>query len=269
MDIKFFQECYGILCIPEGLWFCAKCEARDKEIVSRIMASFLIILIKTCALCPNTFGAFKKTTDNRWAHVVCVAWMPEKPFRFSENGMKTEIDLDKISKSRFSLTCEVCKSLEGACLTCTEKGCNATFHASCGFVRGFLESHEEVKKRITCFKHTPKKKRKVYKEPKKTETRRRRQKKDAKKRKFLEIFSHETITLNQAEKALGKRAPYDSVPALWDFWVNKRKARSGNPLLKRLMVCLHLFIINNLLPRNLFYSVHGPLFKRNLVMRWQ
>ena len=43
------------------------------------------------------------------------------------------------------------------------------------------------------------------------------------------------VTLAQAEKVL-KGIHTSVIHAIWDYWVQKRKGRSGNPLIKRLTV---------------------------------
>lgn len=39
---KNIKECYGIRCIPEGLWFCSRCEAKNEKVVN-IHSLFLCI----------------------------------------------------------------------------------------------------------------------------------------------------------------------------------------------------------------------------------
>ena len=43
-DIAVHQDCYGIRMIPEGLWFCAKCEAREEVVVCILSLLFLIYI---------------------------------------------------------------------------------------------------------------------------------------------------------------------------------------------------------------------------------
>lgn len=63
-DIAVHQDCYGILLIPEGHWFCQKCESPDKDSIS-------------CVLCFKKNGSFKQTIDGEWVHLVCAYNIPE------------------------------------------------------------------------------------------------------------------------------------------------------------------------------------------------
>jgi hypothetical protein len=47
-------------------------------------------------------GAFKRTVDGRWAHVVCALWIPELSFKNKE-AMEPISQINKIPKSRWFL----------------------------------------------------------------------------------------------------------------------------------------------------------------------
>jgi hypothetical protein len=98
-------ECYGICYIPEGLWFCQKCQVLNNGGENEQIS---------CVFCPNSGGALKRTKDGRWAHVICALWIPETSFTLTDDGMRGEIDnIDKIPKARWKLNCELCKQKEG------------------------------------------------------------------------------------------------------------------------------------------------------------
>jgi hypothetical protein len=52
------------------------------------------------------------------------------------------------------------------------------------------------------------------------------------KKKFLDVFSHEPISLEQAQQAI-KEHDHALVAPVYDYWLEKRRSRSGNPLVKK------------------------------------
>ncbi|KAJ2683864.1 hypothetical protein GGH99_004231 [Coemansia sp. RSA 1285] len=146
-NLAVHQECYGIPYIPEGSWLCRKCIlSPDKEV--------------TCILCPQRGGAFKKTTTNKWAHLLCAAWIPE--VGISNTVYMEPIDsVDQIPRSRWKLLCCLCHRKTGACIQCSHRQCFTAFHVTCAR-KAHLSMTEkldrrtgEVVQKTFCERHTP------------------------------------------------------------------------------------------------------------------
>ncbi|CAF3983311.1 unnamed protein product [Rotaria sordida] len=143
--------CYGIVSIPDGDWYCRRCE------VGAIHAP--------CHLCPLIEGAMKQTSDGNWAHVICALYIPEVSFGNDET--MEPIILSKIPSIRYGQTCSICikngrsesYAIKGACCECRVKNCSQLFHVTCAQQAGVL--FEDVRKNncqypIYCEYHQPK-----------------------------------------------------------------------------------------------------------------
>ncbi|EAS33674.3 PHD finger domain-containing protein [Coccidioides immitis RS] len=117
-DLAVHQECYGVPYIPEGQWLCRKC-----QLIGRGSPS--------CIFCPNTEGAFKQTNTSKWSHLLCAVWIPEVSIG-NPSLMEPVLDVEKVPRSRWKLTCYICRQKMGACIQCSNKNCFAAFHVTCG-----------------------------------------------------------------------------------------------------------------------------------------
>ncbi|KAH0596144.1 hypothetical protein MHUMG1_06005 [Metarhizium humberi] len=116
-NLAVHQECYGVPFIPEGQWLCRKCQLCGRG-------------IPTCIFCPNTDGAFKQTNSSKWAHLLCAMWVPEVSLG-NHTFMEPVMDVEKVPKTRWKLSCYICRQKMGACIQCSNKNCYQAFHVTC------------------------------------------------------------------------------------------------------------------------------------------
>lgn len=157
-DVAVHQMCYGIISIPEGDWFCRRCEFKkiNEGKTDKIF----------CQLCPVKEGAVKRTETNKWAHVVCALYIPEITFghnRTMEPIITRDIHVDRLGKK-----CSICEPLPTSTaadsnaepiqkselivatenktpylgghvyVNCNKGGCKEWFHVTCAQSKGLL-----------------------------------------------------------------------------------------------------------------------------------
>lgn len=81
--------------------------------------------------------AVKVTASNNWMHITCAIWMPEIRFASSSRmegieGMGAVV----ATPSRIDPTCKLCKTVDGACVSCHQ--CHANFHVGCAHEAGYI-----------------------------------------------------------------------------------------------------------------------------------
>lgn len=205
-----------------------------------------------CLFCPNEGGAFKQTNTNQWAHLLCAIWIPEVGV---SNAIYMEpIDMiENVPKSRWKLTCAICKKRQGACIQCDNKHCFSAFHVTCAKAAGLcMRMHstqsEGVVLKAYCDKHTPKDhvaKQKVE-SIKPRRGRRRKSQQDLDKTARAHQHQYSTGVPIASDVILAKiddlpavrfssiRKRHELVDAIAHYWSLKRESRRGAPLLRRL-----------------------------------
>ncbi len=75
----------------------------------------------------------KRTADNNWVHVYCALWHAE--VKFSNANRLDMVEGIGASTLRYDQTCKLCKTANGACVSCLQ--CHANFHVGCAHERGY------------------------------------------------------------------------------------------------------------------------------------
>lgn len=111
----------------------------------------------SCIFCPNTGGAFKQTTTNKWAHLLCALWIPEVGIQNHVYMEPIEVS-SMIPRSRWKLVCSICKVKRGACIQCHKTTCFTAFHVTCARRSGLSMTNRTLDPnaiRAFCRRHSP------------------------------------------------------------------------------------------------------------------
>ncbi|KAL5433064.1 hypothetical protein PMIN06_011803 [Paraphaeosphaeria minitans] len=107
-------------------------ERLEKELVEKARDEYRVRqLEKGRPVVPRE--PLKRTADNNWVHVYCALWHPETKF-------SSAVRLDMVEgigapTLRYDAMCKLCKSNDGACVTCLQ--CHANFHVGCAHNAGY------------------------------------------------------------------------------------------------------------------------------------
>ncbi|KAM9832297.1 lysine-specific demethylase 4B isoform 1-T1 [Neosynchiropus ocellatus] len=143
--MQVHASCYGVK--PDSVrddWACARCAA----------AAWTV----ECCLCNLRGGALKKTTDDRWVHVICAIAVPE--VRFVNAIEREPVDVTDVPPTRRSLMCAFCQRKSdnqnhGACIQCSHDNCSTSFHVTCAQIAGvkMVPADWPYLLAVTCHKH--------------------------------------------------------------------------------------------------------------------
>lgn len=103
-----------------------------------------------CCLCPMRGGAVKRTSDSRWAHILCALLIPGVTFK--DPIHKDPINVLTIKTDMVKQQCSCCGQKFGVCLNCHL--CGALFHPSCGLVAGarfIIPAYNSSELQVTIF----------------------------------------------------------------------------------------------------------------------
>ncbi|VDK76361.1 unnamed protein product [Litomosoides sigmodontis] len=137
--------CYGIVEVPEGEWYCAKCADFIAHSQYNGNSGDVGEVRETprCKLCPFGHGALKRTDNDEWAHVICALYIPE--VRFGDVHSMDPVILNDVPLERFQQQCYLCmergeekRAYLGACMPCNRPGCKKCFHVTCAQAEGLL-----------------------------------------------------------------------------------------------------------------------------------
>ncbi|KAJ3695924.1 hypothetical protein LUZ60_001301 [Juncus effusus] len=129
-------DCYRSVWNPAGPWKCELCEEMSESLTgtsSSELGEKKVGFGVKCALCGNSCGAFRKTSEGLWVHAFCAEWLLESVFRRGQGDLVH--GLDTLLKDKD--TCCICFSKIGSCLKCSYGECLITFHPWCGRAAGF------------------------------------------------------------------------------------------------------------------------------------
>ncbi|VDP92795.1 unnamed protein product [Echinostoma caproni] len=119
-------------------WFCEACLAGVRN--------------PYCELCPNTSGAFKRTDNNRWVHLICALYTPGV---LDGCGCSfTQLPLKAWSSHECSFCEERFFAWTGVCISCDAGLCRTFFHVTCAQKHGLLSEPTVDEVSVVCIPHT-------------------------------------------------------------------------------------------------------------------
>ncbi|XP_043099468.1 lysine-specific demethylase 4C isoform X3 [Puntigrus tetrazona] len=142
--VQVHASCYGVAANDVSpVWTCDRCVSGD--------------LAAGCCLCNLRGGALKRTSDDRWVHVMCAVGLPE--VKFIDVVKRAPIDISAIPVQRYKLKCIYCrnriKKVSGACIQCSCGRCPTSFHVTCAHAAGVPMEPDDwpYVVFITCHRH--------------------------------------------------------------------------------------------------------------------
>ncbi|KAI8802411.1 hypothetical protein BJ742DRAFT_778251 [Cladochytrium replicatum] len=128
------KACYKVEKIPEGDYFCRRCEAKVEVKDTQPIC------------CPQKEGAFFLTEyPNNFCHVVCARW----------TDMDMQGDIVKVPQWLLDKKeCEYCKSSRGIVASCRASDCKKSCHVTCAVKEEVIELNRKINRdRMFCSAH--------------------------------------------------------------------------------------------------------------------
>ncbi|CAI5723356.1 unnamed protein product [Hyaloperonospora brassicae] len=161
-ELAVHQRCYGMAKVPSNEFICDRCLA-TKDGLDPARDVF-------CQLCSLNDGAFKRTIDGKWVHIVCALWCPKvwignlcelseislvsttNQVRFMNSVEEIDMRIKLASGEQHSTPkhdeqpevpavklgdlCVHCRVACGRTIACCHPGCSTSFHPLCGWYDG-------------------------------------------------------------------------------------------------------------------------------------
>ncbi|KAK4509267.1 uncharacterized protein ATC70_007617 [Mucor velutinosus] len=135
-NMPVHKRCYGLKQVPEGDWFCQRCENKKKKKATNIIC------------CPVQTGAIKKTKlQDKYMHIVCALW---------NKDIDNTVEPYPVPESRLNKqTCGFCLKSVGLCISCEEPDCSECWHVTCAINNNIITPAASVPASFSarCVKH--------------------------------------------------------------------------------------------------------------------
>ncbi|GMF42427.1 unnamed protein product [Phytophthora fragariaefolia] len=161
-ELAVHQRCYGMAKVPSNEFICDRCRA-SREGLDPATDVF-------CQLCSLGDGAFKRTIDGKWVHVVCALWCPkvwignlfdlsdislvgttnqvrfvnsadeiDERIKQASGGQHAALKNDEspeVPALELGSLCVHCRVACGRTVQCCHPACSTSFHPLCGWFDG-------------------------------------------------------------------------------------------------------------------------------------
>ncbi|KAF1797868.1 hypothetical protein FB192DRAFT_1396611 [Mucor lusitanicus] len=135
-NMPVHKRCYGLKQVPDGDWFCQRCENKKKKKATNIIC------------CPVQAGAIKKTKlQDKYMHIVCALW---------NKDIDNTVEPYPVPESRLNKqTCGFCLKKVGLCISCEEPDCSECWHVTCAINNNIITPAASVPASFSarCVKH--------------------------------------------------------------------------------------------------------------------